>query len=76
MAVCAQDVVSLVETRIADKLGPQRFNVWFKNATRFTFTEDYLRISAPNHFVSEWIERHFADTIAEAAAEISSSSSG
>ena len=70
MAVCAQDVVSLVETRIADKLGPQRFNVWFKNATRFDFTDDYLRVSAPNHFVVEWIERHFADVIIEVAREV------
>ncbi|MGB2986309.1 MAG: chromosomal replication initiator protein DnaA [Phycisphaerae bacterium] len=67
---CAEDSVSLVESRIACKVGPQRFNVWFKNATRFTFTEDYLRVSAPNHFVVEWIERHFANVIGEAAREI------
>ncbi len=70
MIVCAQDTVSQLEARIAEKVGPQRFNVWFKNATWFTFTEDYLRISAPNHFVSEWIERHFADVISEAAREV------
>ncbi|UCC30556.1 MAG: chromosomal replication initiator protein DnaA [Phycisphaerales bacterium] len=67
---CAEDAVSQVESRIAEKVGPQRFNVWFKNATRFSFTDDYLRISAPNHFVVEWIERHFADVISEAAREI------
>ncbi len=70
MITCATDAVSLVESRVAEKLGPQRFNVWFKNATRFTVTEDYLRISAPNHFVGEWIERHFADVISEAAREV------
>ena len=70
MITCATDAVSLVESRIAEKVGPQRFNVWFKNATRFTMTEDYLRISAPNHFVGEWIERHFADVISEAAREV------
>jgi chromosomal replication initiator protein len=68
--VCAQDAVSQLESRIADKVGPQRFNVWFKNATRFTFTEDYLRVSAPNHFVSEWLERHFAEVISGAAREV------
>ena len=70
MTICAEDVVSSLESRIAAKLGPQRFNVWFRNATSFTFTEDYLRISAPNHFVVEWLERHFADLIVEAAREI------
>ncbi len=73
MVSCAEDVVSRLEARVADKLGPQRFNVWFKNATRFTFTEDYLRVSAPNHFVSEWIERHFSDVIVEAAHEVTGS---
>jgi chromosomal replication initiator protein len=67
---CAEDAVSLVEARIADMVGPQRFEVWFKNATRFTFTDDYLRVSAPNHFIVEWIERHFADVISEAAREV------
>jgi chromosomal replication initiator protein len=62
--------VSLVESRIAEKVGPQRYSVWFKNATHFSFTEDYLRVSAPNHFVVEWLERHFADVISEAAREV------
>ncbi len=70
MAVCAEDAVSVVEARIAEKVGPQRFNVWFKNATRFSFTGDYLRVSAPNHFVGEWIERHFAEVISEAARDV------
>lgn len=81
MTVCAQDQVShqnqvsqdrvaQLETRIAERLGPQRYNVWFKNATHFTFTEDYLRIASPNHFVGEWIERHFADVVSEVAREL------
>jgi chromosomal replication initiator protein len=63
----------LVESRIAERIGPQRFNVWFKNATRFTITEDYLRVSAPNHFVVEWIERHFSDVISEVARDVTGS---
>jgi chromosomal replication initiator protein len=59
-----------MESRIAEKVGPQRFNVWFKNATRFTLTDDFLHVAAPNHFISEWIERHFTDVISEAAREV------
>ncbi|MFQ5414706.1 MAG: chromosomal replication initiator protein DnaA [Phycisphaerae bacterium] len=64
------DPSSLLEARIAEKVGPQRYSVWFKNATQFTFTEHYLRVSAPNHFVGDWIERHFAETIGQAAREV------
>ncbi len=68
--MCAQNVVPLIESRIAEKLGPQRYNVWFKNATELSLTDQYLRVCAPNHFVGEWIERHFSAAIAEAAREI------
>jgi len=67
---CAEDPVPRLESLIAEKVGPQRYAVWFKNATRFSFTDGYLRVSAPNHFVSEWIERHFAEVIGEAASEV------
>ena len=70
MTVCAQDHVAQLEARIAERLGPQRFNVWFKNATRFTLTEDYLHIASPNHFVGEWIERHFADVVAHSTTSL------
>ena len=74
MITCAvEDAVSQIELRIAEKLGPQRYNVWFKNATRFSVAGEYLRISSPNHFIGEWIERHFAEVIKEAGREVTGS---
>ncbi len=70
MITCAEDAISRLEARIAEKVGPQRYNVWFKNATRFSFTGENLRVSSPNHFVGEWIERHFADVLHEATREV------
>ncbi len=70
MIVCAQDPISRLESNIADKLGPQRYKVWFKNATRFTLSDGYLRVGVPNLFIGGWIENHFVDTIAEAAEEV------
>jgi chromosomal replication initiator protein len=68
--VCAPDAISRLENSIAEKLGPQRYKVWFKNATRFTFANGYLRVGVPNLFIGGWIENHFMDTIAEAAQEV------
>ena len=67
---CAQDTVPQIELKIADILGPQRYSVWFKNATSFAVMDEYLRVSTPNHFVGEWIERHFSDVITEAAKAV------
>jgi len=71
MYVPRTDTVSSIQARIAEKLGPQKYKVWFKNATQFTSAGGHLKVSAPNAFICGWIERHFADTIAEAAAEVS-----
>lgn len=70
MIVCAEDAVSRIESLVAEKLGPQRYNIWFKNATQFTLTNGFLKVSAPNQFVGDWIERHFGATISEAAREV------
>lgn len=70
MIKSAEGTSTLLENRIAEKVGSQRFNVWFRNATRFDFTGECLRVSAPNHFIGDWIERHFAEAISEAAREV------
>jgi chromosomal replication initiator protein len=70
VSVRAEEAVVQIESKVAEALGPQRFSVWIKNATRFSLTQNYLRISTPNHFIGEWIERHFGDAISEAAREV------
>jgi chromosomal replication initiator protein len=70
VSVCATDLVCLLESRIAEKLGPQRFKVWFKNATRFTLSDGFLKVDVPNQFVGGWIENHFGEVIQEAAEEV------
>ncbi|RJP32328.1 MAG: chromosomal replication initiator protein DnaA [Phycisphaerales bacterium] len=70
MIVCAQDWRAQLEARISEQVGPQRFNVWFKNVAQFEFTEAALRVSVANQFVGDWVERHFRDVIAKAAEDI------
>lgn len=59
-----------IKDRLAARVGPQRFKLWFKNATRFTLTGDFLKIGVPNQFIGGWIERHFADDILCSAREV------
>ena len=70
MYIPRADTVSLLQSKIAEKLGPQRYKVWFKNATQFTVADGHLKVSAPNAFICGWIERHFADTIQDAVTEV------
>ncbi len=55
---------------IAQRVGPQRFHVWFNNSTRLDLKQDGLEIAVPNDFISEWIGTHFGGPIQEAAQEV------
>ena len=69
---CAQDpqLVRLADA-IAQRVGQQRFNVWFNpSSTRLDLRNDGLEIAVPNDFISEWIGRHYARSIQEAVHEV------
>jgi len=51
-------------------VGPQRYRVWFKNSTRLSLANGFLKVGVPNLFVGGWIENHFTETISAAAREI------
>jgi chromosomal replication initiator protein len=55
---------------IAQRVGQQRFHVWFNNSTRLDLRSDGLEIAVPNDFISEWIGTHFTRPIQEAAHEV------
>jgi chromosomal replication initiator protein len=55
---------------IAQKVGQQRFHVWFNNSTRLDLRNDGLEIAVPNDFISEWIGRNFSRPIQEAVHEV------
>ncbi len=55
---------------IAEKVGPERFHVWFDNSTRMDLRNESLEIAVPNDFIGEWINRNFARPIADAVHEV------
>ena len=55
---------------IAQRVGQQRFHVWFNNSTRMDLRQDGLEIAVPNDFISEWIGKNFTRPIQEAAHEV------
>ncbi len=51
-----------------DRIGPQKFNAWFKNGARVDLEDDLVKVSVPNPFVARWMETHYQAEIASAAA--------
>ncbi len=64
------DAVSQIQTKLEQRLGPQRYKVWFKNSTQIIVADGLVKVSAPNAFICGWIERHFADDVAAIAQEV------
>jgi len=54
---------------LAQHLGPQKFNAWFKATTRFSLEGGHVKLSVPNPFVAGWIENHFMGELQEAVVE-------
>lgn len=69
MFVPRTDLVSSIQLKIAERIGPQKYKIWFKNGTQFTAAGGHLKVSTPNTFICNWIERHYAEDIAAAARE-------
>jgi chromosomal replication initiator protein len=69
--VTANDVqLARLADAIAQRVGQQRFHVWFDNSTRLDLRQDGLEIAVPNDFISEWIGKNFTRPIQEAAHEV------
>lgn len=62
--------LSRLANAIAQRVGPQRFSVWFNNSTRLDLKNDGLEIAVPNDFISEWISKNFTRPIQDAAREV------
>ncbi|NLX13412.1 MAG: chromosomal replication initiator protein DnaA [Phycisphaerales bacterium] len=70
MYIPRADMLARLQARIAERLGPQRFKIWFRNSTQFTVADGNVKVSTPNAFICSWIERHFAEVINESVREI------
>lgn len=62
--------VHAITESLAEKIGKQKFRIWFKNSTKLSLTGDYLKVGVPNLFIASWIENHFLSEISEAVRSV------
>ena len=70
MATDCLDTVDRISEIIAHKVGQQRYKIWFKNSTKITLENEYIKVGVPNLFIGGWIESHFAGHVKSAANEV------
>ncbi|MBN1589478.1 MAG: hypothetical protein JW888_08180 [Pirellulales bacterium] len=62
------EIVSALRQALAERIGNDRFELWFGANTRFALNEGELVVAAPSPFVRDWIAANFRSDI-EAAQE-------
>jgi chromosomal replication initiator protein len=62
--------IRAISEALADKVGQQKYNIWFKNSTKLTLSGGYLKVGVPNLFVANWIENHFLNEITQVVRSV------
>lgn len=55
---------------VAERLGPERFDLWFGEGVHLGIDGDALWIGVPNAFFREWIQGHYGQSLEEAARAV------
>ena len=63
------DATAITEA-LSQRIGPQKYKIWFQNCARFTLVDGYLRIGVANPFLATWLEGHFLKEIRAAAQSV------
>jgi chromosomal replication initiator protein len=66
----AESVIDAINTAIAERIGQQKYRIWFKNSTRLSFKDGILKVGVANQFISTWLESHFQVQVADAAKAV------
>ena len=53
--------------RLQERIGPQKFNAWFRHGVTLSLEHRHVKLAVPNPFVANWIESHYLDDLGEAA---------
>ncbi len=60
------EIVSVLRKAIADRVGKERFELWFGASTMLALKGQTLTVSVPNQFIRDWLRASFRDHIEEA----------
>ena len=63
-------IVTAIRSRLAVRVGKDRYDVWFATGTDFAMEGETLLIGVPSQFFKDWLRRHFRKDLEAAALEI------
>ena len=54
-----REIVSALRVALADKVGSERFELWFGGSTRLSLVDGGLTVTVPNRFFQDWLRKNF-----------------
>jgi len=68
------DETAAIEQAIAERIGQQKYKIWFRNTAKLELTAGTLTVRVANSFVGNWIENHFLTALQQIVTSTSGSS--
>ena len=65
-----EDTITAIGEHLAQRVGPQKYRIWFRHSTRLAIADGYLKVGVPNLFIASWIENHFSNELNQAARAV------
>src|SRR4051794_41238320 len=59
-----------IAAAIASRIGEPRYNLWFRDHTRFVHLGDAVVVGVPNLYFHDWLQKTFGADLRAAAAEV------
>lgn len=69
MQTIVMDEIDAINNDLENRIGHHKYRVWFKNSTRMSLVDGYLKIGVPNMFMGNWLENHFIKDISKSIKE-------
>ena len=57
------EIISALRLALADRVGQDRFDLWFSRSSRLTIDEKTLTVEAGDQFSLDWIRNHFRNDL-------------
>ncbi len=63
------EIVSALQSALADKVGKDRYEMWFGANARIALEADTVKVSVPNRFYQDWLRTNFRRQIEESCVQ-------
>ncbi len=64
-----REIVSALRARLADRVGKDRYEVWFGASTQLCVRDGTLTVGVPNRFYQDWLRNNFRKDLEAASIE-------